>query len=729
MAADQRSLWQRVQSEVRRRWLDENEQEFGQILVRVVLAGGFAGYLAAFLPKEEIGLSTYNVILAVMCGEMFVAIALLLAIYRVPRASTPRRLAGMLADYTTMGTTLALGGAHAIPMFAALLWVTVGNGIRYGTRFLYLAVGLAFIVCVTAWTRSLFWQDNPFMSGGLTLTAVVVPLYIATLLNANKRMAEKFRLANEAKNRFLAQMSHEFRTPLNGIMGMSHLLMTSKLPYQQQEAAELIHSSSQSLLLMVEDVLDVAAIEAGKVRIHTKDFSPQGMLRRIEQVMRTQAAMNELTLEVTHDPEIPAILHGDQEHLTQVLLNMMHNAVKFTRKGGVSLHASVSRVTASSARIKFSVRDTGVGVLAEDRSRIFQPFEQGRAMHSAGGIGLGISIAKTLTQTMGGEIGVEENPGGGSHFWVEVPLGLTKGVPDPDQKAEAEAPDVGLGSNVVSIEDPYLRHRSQVPPLRILVVDDQPANCIVLQRILERAGHSIILANNGEQALDMVDKLSPDLIALDLHMPELNGVEVMRSLRVMEVGRRVKTPVIMLSADATPEALLAMEAAGAVAFMPKPINVPHLLDAVASYAQFHPESPYLTKMQVVTPAAARNALTDLAQIDCSPEFLYSYVAQAFLDIGNNVDRMRSLAFRPDEHEMREVLHAIRGVARNIAADQLANACREWMDLEPGSLREQVRSLPSVLNEHVTRARAEVAVHLQALTGQALDGQAVDGQAS
>src|SRR5690606_21232527 len=247
---------------------------------------------------------------------------------------------------------------------------------------------------------------------------------------------------------------------------------------------------------------------------------------------------------------------GDAAHLGQILLNLTHNAIKFTEVGSVRLAFQLRALHEGRAALRFSVRDTGIGVPDSAKATLFQAFEQvdSGPTRRFGGTGLGTTIAKTLTELLGGSIGLEDNPGGGTHFWVDLELEVVQGG-----EAGAQAPAEG---KVIGFDDPFVRHRARVRPMRVLVADDQPANRLVLQRLLERAGHQPVFAEDGEQALDRLEAETLDAAIVDLHMPGVDGLEVIKHARVMQAGGE-RTPIVVLSADATVDAVRDAEAAGA----------------------------------------------------------------------------------------------------------------------------------------------------------------------
>ncbi|HSR64617.1 MAG TPA: ATP-binding protein, partial [Xanthomonadaceae bacterium] len=564
---------------LRRRLANRPDSEHAQNFVRLAITSMFCAYLGWRVFHGESG-SAFGITWTILLGELTVAFGLLALQLHSPGVSHLRRWIGMLADYGAIGAIMCLEGEQVSPLYSVYLWVTVGNGMRYGHRYLRIATALATLsfLCVTR--ISPYWLGNPFLSWGLLLGLAAVPLYFDSLLHALTRAMDDARRANEAKSRFLAHMSHEFRTPLNGIIGMTEVLASTRLDREQRESAEIIQSSAQALLLLVNDVLDISAIEAGKLRMQVQDFDLPAVLERARRMVSQQAQARQLDLRSEFDLALPRGVRGDPQQLLQVLLNLLSNAIKFTRAGYVLLKAEQAGREGDTVRVRFSVTDTGIGIPPEARDRIFHAFEQvdsGRDRRF-GGSGLGVTIAQTLTELMGGSIGVEDNPGGGTRFWIELPL-----VATPEEQRPAPQEGTEATAKVIAFDDPFVRHRVRTPSLTVLVADDQEANRTVLRRLLERAGHRVAFAEDGEQALDRLVAESFDAIFLDLHMPGMSGFDVIRQARVMEAGR-ARTPIIVLSADATVEARREAGHAGAFAFLTKPVVVPQLLDTLARAA-------------------------------------------------------------------------------------------------------------------------------------------------
>jgi two-component system sensor histidine kinase RpfC len=615
----------------------------------------------------------------------------------------------MLADYGAIGAIMCMEGEQVSPLYSVYLWVTVGNGMRYGHRYLRIATALATVsfFCVTR--LSPYWLANPFLSWGLLLGLAAVPLYFDSLLQALTRAMDDARRANEAKSRFLAHMSHELRTPLNGIIGMAEVLASTKLDREQRESAEIIQSSAQALLLLVNDVLDISAIEAGKLSVKEQEFDLAAVLERARRMLAQQAQAKDLDLRSEIDLALPRTVRGDPQHLLQVVLNLLSNAIKFTRTGYVLLKAEQVSRYGDTTQVRIWVVDTGIGIPQEARQRVFQAFEQvdsGRDRRY-GGSGLGITIARTLTELMGGRIGLEDNAGGGTRFWVELPLTI---VPEVAQPAAASADGI---AKVIAFDDPFVRHRARMPTLNVLVADDQEANRAVLRRLLERAGHRVAYAEDGEQALDRLVAESFDAILLDLHMPGMSGFDVIRQARVMEAGR-ARTPIIVLSADATVEARREAERAGAFAFLTKPVVVPNLLDTLTRAAGVGLPA---AKSEEGTPAEPQiraeegSVLQELAGMQLGDEFLRDFVEQCLRDLGRCMSNAQQAAAQRDGEALHEAAHAMRGVAENLGAGPLVHRCRELMRLGTETLQREgprlTADLGSLVETTARQARAEV----------------------
>jgi two-component system sensor histidine kinase RpfC len=690
------------------------DSEHSQALVRLAIAAVLLAYLAGLAAGNSADVEL-QWSLAILMAETVLGLGIVVAIALRPGVSHLRRWVGMFGDYGTLAALMIVKGEVLAPLYVIILWVTVGNGLRYGTGYLFAAMGLAVATFMAVLLNSPYWLANPWIGWGLLVGLVAIPAYQISLLRDLRRVGEEAKRANAAKSRFLANMSHEFRSPLNGIIGMAELLSSTRLSPEQREAADVIQTSAQSLLLLVEDVLDISAIEAGKLKRQDSDFSPRELARRIRTMLQPMAANKSLQFEVAVDDGIPGRLHGDVGHLGQILLNLTHNAIKFTESGSVRVAFMLRGREGDRVNLRFSVRDTGIGVPDEAKARIFSAFEQvdSGPTRRFGGTGLGTTIAKTLTELLGGRIGLEDNPGGGTHFWVDLELPLAK---EPEALAGEDAGD----GKVIAFDDPFVRHRARVRPMRILVADDQAANRLVLQRMLERAGHQPVFAEDGEQALERLERESLDAAIVDLHMPVLDGMEVLRQARVMQAGG-TRTPIVVLSADATVDAVREAEAAGAYSFLTKPVVASRLLETLAEIAGGGQDEAPAPRKEVST-ALRTDVLEELAGLGLGQGFLRDFSEQCLRDASRCLAEAERAASAGQWEGVREAAHALKGVSENLGAQALVERSTEIMRASDAVLAREWRRYLGVLGTQLEGTAAQVRREVARIATPNLQGE-------
>ncbi|WP_198323663.1 MULTISPECIES: CHASE2 domain-containing protein [Methylococcus] len=401
----------------------------------------------------------------------------------------------------------------------------------------------------------------------------------------SRRAREAAEAASRAKSEFLARMSHEIRTPLHGMLSAAELLLRGGLDAAQREYAEIIRGSGRTLLAMLDDLLDLSKIEAGKLELESTEFELRDVIAAAIGLFRAQALSRNLALHWEVEPSVPRRLHGDPGALRQVLANLLGNAVKFTLRGGVALEVSLDQEMPEAVTLRFTVSDTGIGVPADCRDRIFSPFEQadGSTTRKYGGTGLGLTISKKLAGLMGGECGVDSEEGQGARFWFTAVFGRTdenrQNGQAPRGLAVAAAP-TGQGEQppgaVGSAAEPAAGGIAPVPrdPYRILVADDSPINRKLLLAILKKLGYSADAVGDGEACLRALGEQRYDLVLMDCLMPEMDGYQATRLIRAEKSGAfDPGIPVIALTASSAAGDRDKYVTAGMDDFLAKPVDI------------------------------------------------------------------------------------------------------------------------------------------------------------
>jgi signal transduction histidine kinase/ActR/RegA family two-component response regulator len=380
------------------------------------------------------------------------------------------------------------------------------------------------------------------------------------LQEANRRL----RAADLAKSEYLSRMSHELRTPLNAILGFAQLLEMDELREDQQESLGYILSAARHLLALINEVLDIAAIEAGRLTLSLEPVWVADVVSETVSLIRPLADQQGILL-VSTARTCDAHVLGDRQRLKQVLLNLLSNAVKYNRPAG-SVHLTCEHVN---GRLRVKVADTGPGIPAEALERLFVPFERLGSEHgTVEGTGLGLPLSKRLADAMGGSLELETIPQQGSTFWVELPL--------IEAPAEAAA-DLGAAPQPEPEQVEQTGH-----DLTVLYIEDNVSNLQLVERVMQRRGIALISAMRPQLGLDLAGEHQPDLILLDLHLPDMPGQEVFRRLRAN--AKTAEIPVVVLSADARPNLISRMLDDGVRAFLTKPLDVKQLLELIDAVA-------------------------------------------------------------------------------------------------------------------------------------------------
>ena len=520
------------------------------------------------------------------------------------------------------------------------------------------------------------------------------PIALATIgrdLTERKKKEDQLRDAqqaaeagNLAKSRFLASMSHEIRTPMNGILGMAGLLLAGDLPPAHRHYVEVILSSGTNLLELINQILDLSKIEAGKVVLEKLDFELVPLLRGATEALAIEAGSKGLGFGVTVEPALPRFVRGDPARLRQVMVNLAGNAVKFTSDGSVRIAASVESREERALTVRFTVSDTGIGISPEHASQLFSPFVQGdcSTTRKYGGTGLGLSVSRQIVDLMGGRIGFDSEPGRGSHFWFTVPL-------EEVAAGEELAPRPPAGAEPAPQSRTIGRQSA-----RILAAEDHPVNREVLMLILERSGCKADIVENGAEAVKALQAAAYDLVLMDCEMPVMDGYQATKLIRDPHSGvLNPKVPVVAVTASAMAGDRDKCFAAGMDDYLPKPIEPESLLQMIDKWLGGTQSQPGSTP----APARAVPGSKPVFDYDALLQRLMGNrpaaqrVTQAFLQAApSQLANLREHLAARDAASARRDAHTLKGSAATIsalalrevavAAEQAAATC-SWGAME------------------------------------------------
>ncbi|WP_281926256.1 PAS domain S-box protein [Methylocystis bryophila] len=479
----------------------------------------------------------------------------------------------------------------------------------------------------------------------------------ATLEHKVEERTLELAAASAAKSEFLANMSHEIRTPMNGMLGLAQLLEREPLSEDQLTVVRRLRQAGQSLLGILNDILDFSKIEAGHLRLDPRPFELPPMLAQISSLLGVTAHEKGLNFHLDDPPLLSGALIGDALRLEQVLMNLLGNAIKFTERGAIDLRIQALSVTASHVRLRFEIKDTGIGISPQQLAGLFTPFTQadGAITRRFGGTGLGLSICKRLVELMHGEIGVESAPGAGSTFWFEAVF---------ERSVERQATSLAPAP-------PAFECATRLSGLRCLVVDDSRMNREVVQRMLMHEGARAVLAGDGQQALQYLSAQNEafDAVLMDVQMPVMDGLAATRAIR--EKLGLVDLPIIALTAGVLDEQRRQVLEAGADDFLAKPVDMDALVDVLLRFAGSRlrpPEaSPTLPRIRGVD---SEQALLMLG----GDQDLFLQLLQSFVtEFAATPEEVRETLDRGDRRRAADLLHAFRGAAGYIGAGDSAQA--------------------------------------------------------
>ena len=656
----------------------------------------------------------------------FFAFAIILAAFvlHAKTESPARRIFGIVVDNIANTAFLLLSGEAGAFVFGIYLFVTFGNGFRYGRTYLRISQVLSIAGFLIVLSLSPFWSAHIPVGIGILVALLVLPFYVGVLAERITEARKRADEANKAKGRFLANVSHEMRTPLNGVIAMADLLRETQLNDAQQEIVETLANASQLALAQIEDVLDAAKIEAGRVQIESRPFDLGRLLANSVKVVAPQARYKGLVVTTSIDESVSRWFAGDPHHLRQVLLNLLSNAVKFTERGEITLTARTLSGTAEGSLIRIEVKDTGIGIPTDKLGAIFEPFTQAddSVTRVYGGTGLGTTIARQLVILMGGRVNVESVVGQGSTFWVEIPLRYAEPrqidlTDDLGSSRQVPRAHQGLAGAAIA-KTPKIRGA------RVLVAEDNATNQRVTRLILESGGHFATIVNNGEEALDALEQGQFDIALFDLSMPVVSGLEALKMYRFTATK---PIPVLMLSANVTAEAMEQCHAAGAAEFVQKPVRASLLLDAIDRNLSDRASElstmslprlenrPSLTAVEVAPLDVG--VIAELANLSKDPTFEVRLLRGVRSDCSQLVERIGSALAENKYQDVSNAAHALKGAAGSVGAGLWVQFAERLEKSSHEVLRLKASALLQELTRITHRTIAALDSHIESRTRQ------------
>ena len=541
--------------------------EFGQNIVRfliwlsvttIVYSGAYTGYY----PPNYTGYFIFSSIF------LMTTVILFFSLYIIPRSKL-RVYLTIPFDVASITAAMLLTESGAFsPYFLFYPWVYIGYGVRYGRTELFATAFTCFLAFMAVVIYTHGWASNSIDVITYSIFILALPFYLSTMINRIKLAQAEADRANQAKSEFLATMSHEIRTPMTGILGMTELLEKTDLDKQQADYIEGLKESSVAMHSLINDVLDLSKVEAGKYTLDHVAFNLDRIVNGVISIFKPQADKKGIQLEYQIDPSISTRVMGDHNRLRQILLNLISNAVKYTEQGKVNLAINKLANNDNLQTLRFEICDTGIGIDDAHLINIFEPFYQchENSSEQRHGTGLGTTISAKLVTAMCGKIGANSKSKQGSIFWFEIPL------PAAEQSSQVTESKINVHNTGSELK------------LHILLAEDTPIIAKVITTFLQQDGHKVTHVDNGRKALQTLHQNNDiDLVLMDMRMPEITGLEVTQQWRKQEPeGKHI--PIIALTANSTTIERKQCFDAGMDKFVTKPVSQSRLAEIIADFS-------------------------------------------------------------------------------------------------------------------------------------------------
>jgi two-component system sensor histidine kinase RpfC len=604
-----------------------------------------------------------------------------------------------ILDPLMLSGWLAMMGESGRLFVCFYLFTVLGFGFRIGPQPMWICQAASIIGFGTVVAIAPIWQQHPLVSLSFLILLIVVPMYATILIKQLRDARTHAERESQAKSQLLAKVSHELRTPLSGIVASAQLIATETDDESVSKRADTILSLSKDLLLEINDLLDSAKYEASSLVLESALFNLSDVLDHLHLTLASTASAKGIDFTVNMDEDIQDMVQGDSHYLNRVLINIAGNAVKFTEKGKIDVYLKLLETGADHYRVRFGVRDTGIGIPKELHQNIFEPFSQASegTTRKYGGTGLGMSIARKVVNLMGGDLLLESEPGKGSHFYFDLQL------PKVVKTVQKEAA-------VVSIPIVYGK--------RILVADDNATNLILIKELLERDRHQVTVASSGREALDILSLVNVDLIFVDYNMGDIDGLKV---LQIYRFGKLNTAPTFFLTADTTPGTADKLRDCGAIGVLHKPVTSNELRQAIAQVFQTEaimtsPAPTHTFLKPIPSQYINHTVIVDLQTLCPRPEFLTEVLENAVLDIEKNCSNLLTALDAEDVTQIHDSAHALKGVSDSIGAVRLSVLAKKWMKITHWELKQNkdrwkvdiketgtqsVNCVKNILTDHIT----------------------------